>query len=315
MVPTGPRPGSGDQRVEQLDDPSRVVISLVLGDDPFTEQIHGDRLTALPQPAQGVDRMFRIGACDELTRHAADVATCDRGRHHVPERHVLRQVEAQLHGARHGDPVEVLGEVTQHFGLVATTREHVHEPEELRLEVGMRERPFEHPLAPPTEMERSDLAALSGGGQPSRDGFDLGLERVVHPSAVTQVGVAQHAHLEIGVVEEALHDVTNAHDAPEHAVVDHREMPDAGARVISIITSRTRSPDVQVRTERIITSTARMSKAGAPCRAIACTISRSVTMPSTVRPSAETTRAPMRSCRSRSHSRATDAWRGVVTTS
>ena len=53
----------------------------------------------------------------------------------------------------HRNTLEVLVEMPQHVVVVATGGQNVDEAEQLRLEVGVRHRPAEHLLAPPSEVE------------------------------------------------------------------------------------------------------------------------------------------------------------------
>ena len=145
---------------------------------------------------------MRILAGDELARHAPDVAARHRRRDHAAERNLFGDVEAQLHRPRHGHAVEVLGQVTEHVGGVTALGEHVDEPEQLRLELGVGEGPLEHLLAPPTQMERSDPPAVARRGEAARDGVDLPLECVVH----------RHLRVAIGTTRASRSILTPPHD-------------------------------------------------------------------------------------------------------
>ena len=223
-----PRPSPDGQDVDELDDSIRIPLRLRLADHPLPEQVDGDRLALVPQPAQTDQRAVRILAGDELARHAPDVAARHRRRDHAAERYLFGDVEPQLHRPRHGHAVEVLGHVTEHVGGVTALGEHIDEPEQLRLEFGVGEGPLEHLLAPPTQMERADPPAVARRGEAARDGLDVPLECVVHlRSAVTEVRIPEHPDLEVRVLEAALDDVADADDAAELPLLDHREVADA----------------------------------------------------------------------------------------
>ena len=158
--------------------------------------------------------MFGIGAGDELARHAPDAAARDGGRDDVAEWDVFGDIETQLDRTRHWYAVEVLGHVTEHVGGVPEAGEHVDEPEQLRLEFGVGERPLQHLLAPPALMERADLLPFPGIRETARDRRDLGLECVRHPaSAVPEVRIPQNPDFQVCVIETALHHVADADDA------------------------------------------------------------------------------------------------------
>src|SRR5581483_12092474 len=78
---------------------------------------------------------------------------------------------------------EVLGEVTQHVGVVAAGGEDVDEAEELRLEGGMRHRPVEDVLAPAPEVEEMRTLRRTRFGDPARERLHLVLEGI-HQSSL-----------------------------------------------------------------------------------------------------------------------------------
>jgi hypothetical protein len=120
------------------------------------------------------------------------------------------------------------------------------EAEQLDLELGMRERPLEHPVRPPAEVEGTSRAAFARGGEVAGDASDVGVRRLRHDrSAVAEVGLAQHAHLQVDIVDEALHDVADAHDALK-ATWSTTGTWRVRDRVMTTITSRTLSSDEQV---------------------------------------------------------------------
>ena len=164
------RPGRArrHQRVEQLGDALRVAIGLGVGERVLAEQVDGARLPLAPEPGEAGERRGRRLTRDELAGHAADVAPDHRGRDLGAEGEVLREVDAQVEGAWHRDALEVLVDVAQHVGIVRARREHVDEPEQLGLEVGVGERPVEHALAPPAEAEHVRVLATAGLGDAAR---------------------------------------------------------------------------------------------------------------------------------------------------
>ena len=218
------------QHVDQLDDPVCVSLRLGVTDDVLAEEVHGDRLALVPQPSQARQGALRILGRDELAGHAADVAAGDRRGDDAAQRHLLGDVEPQLHGPGYGHSVEVLRQVPEHVVGVTASRKHVHEAEQLCLELGVGERPLQHLLAPPAQVERSDLSAVAGHREAPGDGVDFPLERVAHlRSAMTEVRIPQHPDLEVGVFEATLHDVADADDPTELPLLDHGDMAYAPA--------------------------------------------------------------------------------------
>src|SRR5437016_12274916 len=93
---------------------------------------------------------------------------------------MLGEPETEAEGARHLDPVEVLGEVPQDVRVVGTGGKDVDEAEELGLEARMRHRPLEESLAPPAEMVDARLLGAGRLGDLSRERLDVALEGVAH---------------------------------------------------------------------------------------------------------------------------------------
>jgi hypothetical protein len=128
----------------------------------------------------------RRGADDELLGHADDVAAGHRGRDPAPERDVVGQVDTQLQHLGGVSPLEVLVDVAQHVGVAGGGREHVDEPEQLRLERRVRHRPAEHPLAPPRHGVDAVVARTGPGaqlGDVAGEGRHLGVQRRGHRRA------------------------------------------------------------------------------------------------------------------------------------
>src|SRR5205823_1913963 len=81
---------------------------------------------------------------------------------------------------RYVDIGEVLVEMTHHLVVVATGRENVDEPEELRLEVAVGHGPLEHPLAPPGRVEDPGPFAVASVGDATGDCLHLAFEARGH---------------------------------------------------------------------------------------------------------------------------------------
>ncbi len=175
-VAGGPRRGRRPQHVDELEHTVGVPLCFRLTQHSLAEQINRDCLAVVPQAAQTGQRSVHVGPDDELTGHPPHVAPGHRSRHDAAEWHLLGNVETQLHGARYGDTVEVLGHVSEHVVGIAASGEHVDEAEQLRLELGVRERPLEHLLAPPAEVERADPLPVARGRKTTGDNTDLTLE-------------------------------------------------------------------------------------------------------------------------------------------
>src|SRR5207245_9841614 len=79
---------------------------------------------------------------------------------------------------------EVVLEMAHDVAVVATGGKDVDEPEELRFEPRMRERPVEHALAPPAQMEDARRLRGARGRDGARELLHLGLGRRAHDTSV-----------------------------------------------------------------------------------------------------------------------------------
>ena len=172
-----PRAGAVEQRPEQLVDPRRIAVGLLLRDRLLAEEVDGERAPLPPQPVQPFDRRRRTLADDELLGHLEDVPPGDRRRDRVTERHLLREVDAESHEAGSVCSLEVLVDVAEDVGGAGRGREDVDEAEQLRLEVRVGHRPREHALAPPAHVEDAALLSRPELGDPHGQLGHLGVER------------------------------------------------------------------------------------------------------------------------------------------
>ncbi len=162
---TGPGRDPTRQHVDELDQAGAVPVGFAIGDDLLAEEVDGRGFAVVPQARQARERSRRRCAGDELARHAGHAASRHRRGHHRAERHVLRDVDAEVERARDRHTLEVLVEVADHLVVVAARRQDVDEPEQLRLELRVRHRPVEHALAPPPEVEGAGAFAPTSLGE------------------------------------------------------------------------------------------------------------------------------------------------------
>ena len=180
MVVRRPRRGGGDQCRQQLVDPPGVLVRLAVGDGLLPQEIDGEGAPRPPQALEPVDRFIRVGADDELARHAGDVAARQRRSGRLAKGDMVSDVEAEVEGARHVGFGEVLVEMAQHVGVARRRREHVDEAEQLGLERRVRHRPLEHALAPPRALHDVGPLPRAEVGDAVSEGAHLGFEGRPH---------------------------------------------------------------------------------------------------------------------------------------
>ncbi len=186
----------GHQRREHRLDALGIACGVPFGDGLLAENVDRARFARAPETRQSWERVSGRPAGDQLPRHAHDVPAYGRGGDPRAQRHASCHLETEAEHPRHVDLVEVLDEVAQHVGVVATGGQDVDEPEELRLEAGVRHRPVEDAFAPASEVEDSSALGRTRFGDPACEVLHVPLARrghapSLHPSLALSWGTSR----------------------------------------------------------------------------------------------------------------------------
>ena len=129
------------QELHQAQIAPGVFIRLNLAHHRFTEHVHREGAALLMKPAQGGGDLLVVIAQHELPRHAGDLRLDARAEQ---PRRPARCFQTQLQ--RRGELkvlfAQILLQVPRNLGGRGERRQHVHEAEELRLEMLIAHRPI-----------------------------------------------------------------------------------------------------------------------------------------------------------------------------